>query len=313
MHLPVIGLLAASAMFHVWGCSTSQQSKGSGTNANKSSKINSMPQDSSNASSAQPSVTNNVLPGAASPAGPVAPADDATSETLNSWCAAAAKASIVKQQAHGEQFSQLCNASGAATQRFSDLLKQPYSGSGTPPVTSITPIDSNPPTVSWFFGSAIKLPISSEKQFNVVGPKQGDPANERALMTSSGVTPISVDTKPVASNGDQGWVRGWNVAIDSSQFVVIRTIRTTYSYRVDHYDFGSGLYMYVYTFLSGANTIKDYRLLSAGFDLSGTGHLVTIGNVAIDDQGIPVLAQNGLIQTVQKSLQQIYQVAASVK
>ena len=313
MRLVVISSLAASSMIYLWGCSTAPQSKGSGNNANKSSKIGTAPQDSSNASGAQPSGTKNFAPVVASPNGPVTPVDGAIAERLNSWCAAAAKASIVKQEAHGEQFSQLCTASGAATQRFSDLLKQPYSGSGTPQVTSITPIDSSPPTVSWFFGSAIKLPISSEKQFNVVGPKQGDPANERALMASSGVTPISIDTKPVASNGDQGWVRGWNVAIDSSQFVVIRTIQTTYSYRVDHYDLGSGLYMYVYTFLSGTNTIKDYRLLSAGFDLSGTGHLVTIGNVAIDDQGIPVLAQNGLVQTVQKSLQQIYQVAASVK
>ena len=313
MRLLVISSLAASSLIQVWGCSTAPQSKGSGNNANKSSKISTTPQDSSNASGAQASGPKNAAPGAAAPTGPVAQVDGPGADQLNAWCAAAAKASIVKQQAHGEQFNQLCTVSGTATQRFSDLLKQPYSGSGTPQVASITPIDSNPPTVSWFFGSAIKLPISSDKQFNVVGPKQGDPANERALMSASGVTPISVDTKPVASNGDQGWVRGWNVAIDSSQFVVIRTIQTTYSYRVDHYDFGNGLYMYVYTFLSGTNTIKDYRLLSAGFDLSGIGHLVTIGNVAIDDQGIPVLAQNGLIQTVQKSLQQIYQVAASVK
>ena len=71
MRLVVMSSLAASLMIHLWGCSTAPQSKGSGNNANKSSKMSTAPQDSSNASGAQPSGTKNVETGGAAPNVPV--------------------------------------------------------------------------------------------------------------------------------------------------------------------------------------------------------------------------------------------------
>ena len=245
---------------------------------------------------------------------PLEPPDDPKDPDVlaaNTWCSAAAKTQIVKSDAHADQFAQLCTAAGVATKRFISLVSQAYAGSDTPKILSLTPMADDGGTVSWFFGSAVKLPISSAKQFTEVSSKEGDIESQKALATAMGQTPGNISISSVTTNGDKGWMRGWALNKDSSQKIAVRTVKTTYTERADHYDFGNSQYMYVSTLVSSESTIKDYRLLSASLDLKGTGYIISIGNVLTDDYGYPTQAQAAVVTTAQKNVQYIYSGANS--
>ena len=227
----------------------------------------------------------------------------------NGWCVAAAKTKIVKSDEHSAQFAQLCTDADAATKRFMKLVGQAYAGTGTPKILSISPLVDDAGTVSWFFGSAVKLPISADKQFNNVSVKEGDVEGQKAQATFMGQTPGNISASAETTNGDKGWVRGWALNKDSSQKVAVRTIKTTYTERADHYDLGNDQFMYVSTLVSSKSTIKDYQLLSASLDLNGTGYIISIGNVSTDDYGFPTQAQAAVTTTAQKNVQYIYKEA----
>ena len=266
----------------------------------------SAPQPSSSANTNKPGPRPPPSPGPGEDPGPANDPEDPSVIAANAWCVTAAKAQVVKSDEHSAQFAQLCTDAGAATKRFLSLVSQAYAGTGTPKIVSITPLADDAGTVSWFFGSAVKLPISSAKQFNEVSIKEGDVEGQKAQATFMGQTPGNISASAVTTNGDKGWVRGWTINKDSSQKVAVRTIKTTYTERADHYDFGNDQFMYVSTLVSSKSTIKDYQLLSASLDLKGTGYIISIGNVSTDDYGFPTQAQAAVTTTAQKNVQYIY-------
>jgi hypothetical protein len=274
----------------------------------------SAPQASSSANSNKKPIAPKIPPTTEGDPETAEPADDPENPSVvaaNGWCVAAAKTQVVKSDEHSSQFAQLCTDAGAPTKRFMNLVGQAYAGTGTPKILSISPLVDDAGTVSWFFGSAVKLPISSEKQFNNVSVKEGDVEGQKAQATYMGQTPGNISASAVTTNGDKGWVRGWTINKDSSQKVAVRTVKTTYTERADHYDLGNDQFMYVSTLVSSKSTIKDYQLLSASLDLNGTGYIISIGNVSTDDYGFPTQAQAAVTTTAQKNVQYIYNGAKS--
>jgi hypothetical protein len=226
--------------------------------------------------------------------------------TPNSWCASAGKTAIVKTPKHAEQFAQLCTANGTATQRFVDLLSQPFAGSGTPAAVEITPIAATKGQVSAFLASAMKLPITSEKHFSVLAPKEGELENQKAMATFQGQTPGNIAVSALPENADTGWERGWRVDKDGSQKVSVMTIRTTYSENAEQYNLGGGHFMYVSTLVESKSTIKDYQILSAMIDVGGKAHIVSISNVVVDDYGVPATAKTSITNTVGRTMLYLY-------
>jgi len=238
-------------------------------------------------------------------AGPVA-------ATPNSWCATAAKTTIVKDPKHAEQFAQLCTGNGTATQRFIDLLKQPYQGSGTPAAVAITPIAASNGQVSGFMASSMKLPINSEKHFTVLAPKEGEVENQKAQASFQGQTPGNIVITPLPKGSDTGWDRGWRIDRDGSQKVSVMTIKITYSDHAEHYNLGNGHYMYVSTLVESKSTIRDYRVLSAMIDIEGKAHIASIVNVVGDDYGAPASAKTSITTTLSRTLQYLYNGAVAL-
>ena len=193
-----LAVIAGTVALIAFGCSSAPQS-GSAANTSKKSVT-----------------TKKATTTASDPGADELPDDPENPDVLaaNSWCVTAAKTQIVKSDEHSAQFAKLCNSAGAATKRFLSLVGQAYAGTGTPKIVSITPLVDDAGTVSWFFGSAVKLPISSAKQFNEVAIKEGDVAGQKAQATFMGQTPGNISVSSLTTNGDKGWVRGWNLNKD---------------------------------------------------------------------------------------------------
>ena len=229
----------------------------------------------------------------------------------DAWCQAAWLTLAAKSAAHTSQLSQLCTPDHLATQRFMDLVAASYSGVGTPNLTSTAPMAELDGVLTFYFGIAQKLPLTSSQQFSGPAIKQGDVNNEKAQIEAMGQTPVTVAIDPTNTDGDPLWARGWNIADDSIGHIYFpnatATYKVTYSYRVDHYDLGSDRYLYVSTLATATATMTDYELFTAGLDLNGTGYLVTIGTVAINDYGNVPVASTNLTSMVQKTVQFIYQ------
>ncbi|MBM4250731.1 MAG: hypothetical protein FJ146_02045 [Deltaproteobacteria bacterium] len=226
--------------------------------------------------------------------------------TPNSWCAAAGKTAIVKNPKHAEQYAQLCTASGTATQRFVDLLSQPYAGGGAPVPVELTPMVTTKGQVAAFFGGALKMPVTAEKHYTTLAPKEGDLENQRAMASFQGQTPGNIVITALPANADSGWDRGWRIDKDGSQKVSVMTIRTTYSENAEHYNLGNGHYMYVSTLVETKSTIKDYQVLTAMIDVGGKAHTVSIASVVVDDYGVPATAKTSLTGTFARTIQFLY-------
>ena len=119
------------------------------------------------------------------------------------------------------------------------------------------------------------------------------------LIKAEGQTPGAATVAPVTTDTDTDWVRGWLIHSIGSQTVVIVNVATDYTYQSDQYKFADGLYMYTMTLTASVSTMKDYEMMTAGLDFNGTGYLITVGNVAVDDHGIGAVATSTLVTTVQ--------------
>ena len=334
-YLPIVSLALAAA----WGCSSAQKTSTAANNAgaySSGSGADNSTAAASPASGGTPTADASGNTGAPAEAATLAASTtttDGTDETAGgettstmtktgaaaatpaSWCANAALTTIAKSASHAQGFAALCN-NGQPTALFTSLVASPYTGGATPAITMISPVADANGQVSAFFGVAQKLPITSAVQWTKVGPEQGVAANEESLMKAQGQTPKSCTVTPEASNTDKFWSRGWTLADNSTQTVLVVTVNTIYNYKADQYDFGDGSYMYTATFVPPAvsgGTLENYQLLTAGLDLNGTGYLVTVGNLAADDHGIPSEAETAVTATIDNTIKWIYGNAVAAK
>ena len=234
---------------------------------------------------------------------------------LGLWCKAVAGSASARRPEHSTQFGYLCTPGGQPTEVFGKLIAGSFTGTGEPAITGLNapqPIPDNG-QVSWSYGSGIKLQIPADKHFKVVAPRQGDAEIHKGLLIADGATDVVVTSNALQSNGEKGWVRGWDMTQDWVRvFAGIFQIRTAYSYRVDHYDFGQGNYLYASTMTKSVALIKNYQLLNALLTVDGVAYLVVIGDTAVADQGSPDLVASNLMDTVRKAIKQVYKQSAQV-
>jgi len=295
---PVILSSVVLLLATTWGCSTAPTPAGN-TNAPKGGGANANGTDPTTAGTPGATTTTPAAPGGATTTTvdqrtASAPATGATATNASGWCAAAAATSIVKTTGMVKPFAQLC-ANGQATTFLADtLVKTAYAGTGAPALQMINPISDPSGVVTAFFGVGIKLPLTSKAEFAGGALGQGSVANATQLIKNQGDTPGAITSVPLASNPDKGWVRGWTIENISSKAVAIVTIKTDYVTQVDQYDLGGGYYMYTSQLKKSVETMKDYQLLTAAFDINGVGYLLTIVQIAAEDHGFSSIA----IQTV---------------
>jgi hypothetical protein len=317
---PVILSSVVLLLATTWGCSTAPTPAGN-TNASKQGGANATGTDSTGAGSGTPGAPA-ATPGTPAAAGaatttPVdqktatAPATGATATNASGWCAAAAATSIVKTPGMAKPFAQLC-ANGQATTFLADtLVKTAYAGTGAPALQMINPISDPSGTVTAFFGVGIKLPLTSKVEFGAGALGQGSVANAIQLVKNQGDTPGAITSVPVASNPDKGWVRGWTIENISTKAVAIVNIKTDYITQVDQYDLGGGYYMYTSQLKKSIETMKDYQLLTASFDINGVGYLLTVAQIAADDHGFSSIAIQAVSDIATATIKFMYTTATA--
>ena len=238
----------------------------------------------------------------------VAVGGNATS--ASGWCAAAGQTAIVKSAGMAKAFGLLCVGGKATELLATTLVKTAYSGTGSPALQMINPIAAAGGTVTALFGVGIKLPINSKAEWDAaIG--QGSAENAIQLIKNVGDTPGKVTATPVASNADKGWVRGWTMQNASSKKVAIVTIKTDYITQIDQYNFGNGYYMYTSQIKKSIETMKDYQLLTASFDIGGVGYLLTISQIAADDHGFSDIAKTTVTEIATATIKFQYTIATA--
>ena len=293
---PIIFSSVVLLLATAWGCSTAPTPAGN-SNASRAGGANAKGTDSTipgtpEAPAPTPDAPTTTPVDPTTSKAPAPPGPTAT--TASGWCAAAGATSVVKTTGMVKPFAQLC-ANGQATTFLADtLVKTAYAGTGSPALQMINPIADPSGTVTAFFGVGIKLPLTSKDEFAGGALGQGKVANAIQLVKNQGDTPGAITSVPEASNPDKGWVRGWTIENISSKAVAIVTIKTDYVTQVDQYDLGGGYYMYTSQLKKSVETMKDYQLLTAGFDINGVGYLLTVVQIAAEDHGFATIA----IQTV---------------
>ena len=234
--------------------------------------------------------------------------DNATS--ASGWCAAAGQTAIVKSPGMAKAFGLLCVGGKATELLATTLVKTAYSGTGSPALQMINPIAAAGGTVTALFGVGIKLPINSKAEWDAaIG--QGSAENAIQLIKNVGDTPGKVTATPVASNADKGWVRGWTMQNASSKKVAIVTIKTDYITQIDQYNFGNGYYMYTSQIKKSIETMKDYQLLTASFDIGGVGYLLTVSQIAADDHGFADIAKTTVTDIATATIKFQYTIATA--
>ena len=230
--------------------------------------------------------------------------------SASGWCAAAGQTTIVKTPGMAKAFGLLCVGDKATDLLATTLVKTAYAGTGSPALQMINPIAAAGGTVTALFGVGIKLPITSKAEWDLA-PGQGSVANAIQLIKNQGDTPGKVTATPVASNPDKGWARGWTVQNASSKQVAIVTIKTDYITQVDQYNFGNGYYMYTSQIKKSIDTMKDYQLLTASFDIGGVAYLLSISQIAADDHGFADIAKTTVTDIATATIKFQYTIATA--
>lgn len=305
MRKQVILLYDAVIVAIALGCSTGQTSK-KGNNANKYG---------SSQSAISSSTSSTIGPGGSSNVTGTTPTIQPSADppaSLKRWCEEVSGTNIIKIPGHSSQFRNLCTDSNTPTQLFTDLIAKAYTGTGRINITPLGQIAEKNGQVSWSYASALKIPISAKLHFDKVGPKQGDKKVQEQGLIADGALNVAVSSAPITSSLDKGWIRGWDMTQDWSKTILILSVVTSYSYEVNHFDLGSGSYLYTQTFGSGTSTVRNNELISALFELNGSTYLTVVGDVAVDDLGFPAQAATGLMTNVEKNLLTVYEQSKSV-
>ena len=219
---------------------------------------------------------------------PVADADPKKPSPTTSWCKAAAGTNVASQSL-SSLLGTLCSSGLGTAFLVNELIPKAYTGAGDVQPLEVQPVSAANKTISAFYAIAIKMPIGVKDHYTRVAPSDGDQATEIAKIKAEGPTPGTVRITPVDSNSDTGWTRGWVIDAPSSVKSMI-TIQTGYAYQQDHYQLGTGLYLYASSFKQpspSSSAVKNYQVLTAAFDLDGAGYQVIVARISADDKGQP--------------------------
>ena len=220
---------------------------------------------------------------------PVPDADPKKPSPTTAWCKAAAGTNVASQSL-SPLFGTLCSSGLGTAFLVNELIPNAYTGSGDVRPVEVQPVTAANKTISAFYAIAIKMPIGVKDHYTRVAPSDGDQATETAKIRAEGPTPGTVKITAVASNSDTGWKRGWVIDAPSSVKSGLVTIQTGYAYQQDHYELGTGLYLYASTFKQASpssSAAKNYQVLTAAFDLDGAGYQVIVARITADDKGQP--------------------------
>lgn len=243
---------------------------------------------------------------AAAAAGPAGSGD------FDGWCAKGAETSAATG-ALATYFTDLCD-NGKATPLFNTtLVNLAYAGSGDPRLKYIQPLssDSTANTTTAYFGVGIKLPISIQQHFDVVGPKEGTADAQNRLAAAQQAQVQTLNIKPDGVS-DKYRLRGWHIHMATSQTTGAIKLVTDTESNNDQYDLEKGsLYMYTTVTNTCTQTIKDFRLLTAGMQVNGTGYLLTVVFLKVGDFGLHDLAQSKIQQTALGLIKSMYQAASA--
>ena len=219
---------------------------------------------------------------------PVPDPDPKKPSPTTAWCQAAAGTDVASQSL-SSLFGTLCSSGLGTAFLVNELIPNAYSGSGEVQPVEVQPVTAANKTITAFYAIAIKMPIAVTDHYTRVAPSDGDQATEIAKITAEGPKPGAVTITPVASSSDAGWKRGWLIDAPSSVKSTI-TIQTGYAYQQDHYQLGTGLYLYASSFKQpspASSAVKNYQVLTAAFDLDGAGYQVIVAKISADDKGQP--------------------------
>lgn len=297
--------LAATLTMTTWGCSQAQQPQSTqSAQSENSGGGTGTGNDGYSGGSGTATGSGSGSSGGSSGSGQAASGD------FNQWCQLAGQTQVASKTL-GTYFQDLCSGGQATSLFTTTLVSLAYSGSGTPQVKYIQPIssDSSNSTTSAYFGVGMKLPISIQQHFTQIAPEQGDKDVETKLAEAQGATVQSMTVTP-RQESDKYWVRGWAVQAQSTEQESIITLTVQDTVDSDQYQLQNGsLYMYtsVMDQTQPAQTIKDYSLLTAGMQINGTGYLITIAHVVIDNMGLSSVAEDKIKAMALSVIEAMYQ------
>ena len=245
---------------------------------------------------------------------PPNPKPVATVPALNTWCTSAASIQVASSQL-AEQFKTICTSNAPTDYLVNTLIPNAFTGTGDPQLNLIGDIATSGGTVSAFFAVAIKMPKTAASHFEQVGPRDGTVDTEKGKITAQGSTPTKdVAVSQASSNGDPSWLRGWTVNSASTAdvgngFPKI-TVKTAYTYRIDHFKVGTAGYLYTSVLQSSKETVKNYQILDAVFDYQNSGYQIIVAKISADDKGQAAKVSDAVRNIASKLVKYLYDQSA---
>lgn len=231
---------------------------------------------------------------------------------FDGWCEKAAEVATVNKKL-GPLYEQMCDGGVATKLMKTTMISKAYSGSGTPKLTSIEPIQGDKTYSTAFFAVGIKLPIDIQTHFNKVGPKAGDEAAQVKLAEANGAT-AEFDMQEEFKNDGKYHVRGWKVRSKVTKKISIIKIVTESVSRSDQFELNEGdSYLYTQYIIEGIEGVKDFSLLTAGVKTDDGSYLLTIAKIKVNNKGQPELAEGQITDTAKELIKSMHKAAADAK
>ena len=105
-------------------------------------------------------------------------------------------------------------------------------------------------------------------------------------------------------------VRGWRVHSINTQNAGGIDIDTETVARTDQFALKDGsLYAYTQVTEEGISTVKAFNMLTAGIQVDGTGYLLTIAFLTVDNRGLDAVAESKIKDTANALVSAMYKAA----
>lgn len=249
-----------------------------------------------------------------SPTPSPSPGSDPVGATdFDTWCLRSALTKAIQGYGNND-FSSFCTAGAATNLLKTTLIGTAYNGTGTPNLTFIEPIasDGASKTTHGYFASAIKLPISAQSYFQNVAPQVATPQYQTQLAQANGATLTNFQVLSTFANDGPYEIQGFTLHTVISKTVVVIDVTQDSIVRVDDHDLANNAKLYLYTqvFQSGAQIVKDFRILSAGIQVGNAAYLFNLTRVTVDNKGFAKQAEQELLKTAQSLISTIFSIAA---
>ncbi len=238
-------------------------------------------------------------------------AEPAGDGDFDGWCSKAGEIKPVQAEL-AEYFGKFCDGGKATALMKSTLVTKAYSGSGKPTLKSIEKLSSDKAKkeTTAYFAVGIKLPISIKDHFDKVAPKAGDKTSAERLAKASKAKSTKFEVKDEFKEDGKYHVRGWRVHSINTQNAGGIDIDTETVARTDQFALKDGsLYAYTQVTEEGISTVKAFNMLTAGIQVDGTGYLLTIAFLTVDNRGLDAVAESKIKDTANALVSAMYKAA----